>query len=103
MSEEIIDSIVDPNTSEVQFIVTKRAGRNYIYSGAVIEHNKRIAECVSGDYIERYGSLWGWLVKIKTREMNRLAKIKELQEQLSNESISRTALIEKIDKSKDFK
>lgn len=88
--------------NEVLFTVIKTNGnRNYLFVGLPPENEfdlfgTRVAECVNGDYKERFGGIKGWLKDIKKRENKRIDKIKETIDDLKSELSQRSLLISKI-------
>lgn len=62
------------------FAVTAWSGRNVLYMEA-----QKIAECINGDYQERFGGMDGWLKTIMKRSATRLNKIAEQKQALSVE------------------
>jgi hypothetical protein len=58
--------------TEVLFTVVSWSGRNFLYKGKFIESEwqgeNKLAECVNGDYKERFGGLHGWLKHVLKRE-----------------------------------
>lgn len=97
--EQLIDSIGKYENGDpfnvVHFTVTAFQGRNYLYRGTPL-HGKKIAECVNGDYVERYGSIKKWLEHIIKREQNRIDTIKCAMDDLKNEFDERSKLINAI-------
>ncbi|UZV41241.1 hypothetical protein vBVpaMR16F_175 [Vibrio phage vB_VpaM_R16F] len=75
--------------NEILFTVVSWKGRNFLYEGKFIEHdwqgNSRIAECVNGDYQQRYGGIKGWLRHTLKRTDKRINKISEQMKGLQNE------------------
>lgn len=75
--------------NEILFTVVSWQGRNFLYVGKFNEQDwqgkNRIAECVSGDYRERYGDIRGWLKFILKRTDTRLEKITEQRQALQDE------------------
>lgn len=71
-----------------EFTVFKEHGRNYLYF-----RTERIAECINGDYKERFGSIEGWIERIEKRERKRVNKISETIENLNDERKYREDII----------
>ena len=94
IEEELTNSIArdckGKPINEVLFTVVSWQGRNFLYTGKFIEEDwqgsLRIAECVNGDYKDRYGNLKGWLKFVLKRTNKRLDKVLELQHNLNQES-----------------
>lgn len=61
--EETLETLGDWN-------VVGWAGRNYLNL-----RDKRIAECVCGDYDERFGGILGWIKHIEKQKVKRSNKI----------------------------
>jgi len=65
------------------FTITRWQGRNTLYL-----NDEKLAECVNGDYEERFGGLNGWLKAIVKRSTKRLNKIEEQKQELLDEEAS---------------
>lgn len=74
------------------FYVTSWSGRNFLYT----YFDQRIAECVNGDYKERFGGLSGWLRHISKRSEKRLDKVEETLVSLEDEQDELNDLISRI-------
>lgn len=80
IEEELTNSIGrEPDgtpINEVLFTVVNWQGRNFLYKGKFKEQDwlgsSKIAECVNGDYKERFGGLKGWLKHILKREIKNI-------------------------------
>ena len=92
--EDTIENSIGRDTegnpiNEILFTVVSWQGRNFLYVGEFKEDewlgDKRIAECVSGDYRERYGDIRGWLKFILKRTDKRLEKITQQRQVLKDE------------------
>lgn len=70
------------------FTIFKEIGRDYLYY-----QDKQIAQCVNGDYKERYGSIEGWIRHIEKRETKRVNKIEEQISDLYDEMRQRTKIL----------
>ena len=70
------------------FTVFTEIGRNFLY-----HKDNQIAECVNGDYKERYGSIEGWIKSIEKRETKRIDKIEEQITNLNDEMRERTKIL----------
>lgn len=75
------------------FYVTSRSSRNFLYT----YFDQRIAECVNGDYKERFGGLDGWLRHIRKRSEKRLVKVEETISDLEDEQDELNDLIYRVD------
>lgn len=63
-------------------------GRNYLYKGEVFSdewQENRLAECINGDYKERYGDAMSWLKAVWKRENKRCDKIQKQIDNLQEE------------------
>lgn len=70
------------------FTVFTEIGRNFLY-----HKDKQIAQCVNGDYIERFGSIEGWIRSIEKRETKRIDKIQRQIIELNDEMRERTKIV----------
>lgn len=75
------------------FTVTLMHGRNcnYLYYG-----ENRIAECINGDYVKRFGGIDGWLKHIKKQDSKRVDKINDQIRELTLERNERGCRISDI-------
>jgi len=86
---EVYGEVVEDNG---HFYVTRWQGRNFLYT----YFDQRIAECVNGDYYERFGGLSGWLRHILKRSQKRLDKVEDTIEQLEDEQDYLNDLVHRI-------
>lgn len=106
IEEQLVNSIfrLEDGTpvNEVLFTVVKtNRNKNYLYIGSPPQNEydfftTSIAECINGDYKERFGGIKGWLKDIKRLENKRIHKIKETILNLNLELSQRASLISKI-------
>lgn len=74
------ETITDSVTGDILFTLVTWQGRNFLYQGNFTEiswQQNRIAECVNGDYVNRYKNINGWLSSVNNREKKKNLSLRD--------------------------